>query len=435
MGRPAPLPDETAPASAAHNHLFALRGHDALLGRLQALERTPLATFLRHVATTVPFFEGVVSPRRTSVRGVAPASRSLVRGERTRFLSSRFLEDAEHLIARTNGTLGPSLPVSFDAAGFYDFNYFALYRIMASRAGLLETLMRGEVGLVLVSDDPRHKRYTVRLPLCGDAQMRRLPLGRGEDEDSAVVRYLRERRVPILHGKPHTLLDLARLDERLGGRRLRPRALITAGECLYASDRARLIEWYGCEPIDAYISSEGGLIALGCPAGRCLHVLDDRVHAEVLRDDGTMASSGRGELVFTNMMNWGQAFVRYRQSDRVSLAHHCVCGYRGPTLTALVGREAEWFDMPGGIRIHTHRLAEMLDQPEVQQFEVRQDANRHLIVRWIPSPGRDAGATARTLTERLHSIAIGAFDLRQVNRITPPAGKQRRFIPQDPSAC
>lgn len=160
------LADETARGSVEHNHLFALRGHLALLDRLRALRRKPLAAFLRHVIANVPHYAGLKP--RTTLRGLPVVTRAMMRADRARFLSRGFEDDTARFLARTNGTLSPSLPVSFDTAAFYDFNYFSLYRIVTARPGLAEALERDRVGIVLISDDPDQPRYTVRMPLLGD---------------------------------------------------------------------------------------------------------------------------------------------------------------------------------------------------------------------------------------------------------------------------
>jgi len=425
------LEDETPADSYARNLALALRGHDALKARLEALGDAPVARYLHHVVSTVPYYRQRHSRPARSVRPFEMVQRECMRALLDDFRSDCYRQDCETLVIQTNGTLSPALKVAFDLAGFYEAIYFSFARIIETRPRLWDVLESGSTSVVLVSDDPDQLRFTSCVPSLRFSLMRRLPLYRSDANEEAVVDYLRANRVPILYGKPHTLLRLADLDERLsrGSQRIRPQMLLVAGENLYDSDRVRLTEWFGVEIINAYTSSEGGLIAVDCPRQRNLHVQSDRLIVEVLKPDGTLGGQGTGELVITNLMNWGQAFVRYRQDDIVTLSRgRCPCGFSGPTISKLSGRDAEEFDVPGIGKVTATSLSQLFADHGLRQYEVAQEQGGILSIRWIASAGTDVRATQRRLTGRLRKSLGKSFTLTRVSDITVPGGKLRRFV-------
>jgi phenylacetate-coenzyme A ligase PaaK-like adenylate-forming protein len=211
--------------------------------------------------------------------------------------------------------------------------------------------------------------------------------------------------------------------------RLRPRALIVSGENLYDSDRAWLEEWYGCPIINAYLSTEAGLIGVDCVHGRDFHVPTDRLVVEVLLADGTLAAEGSGELVITNVTNWAQPFVRYRQSDQVTLHRGtCACGFTGPTVSALCGRDAAMLEVKDVGPVATARLEPILTRPEIRQYEVARYPDGLVVVRYILARGCAEAPLAAALSDALRPILGGSFTLTRTDEITAWGGKLRHFV-------
>jgi phenylacetate-CoA ligase len=420
------LKDETPQGSFERNLAVALKGREAFRERLAALGGRPLERLLAHVTSTVPYYQEYPP----SLQAFETIDRSVMQAKRSLFLSAPYREIGEALSVKTNGTLSTQLRVAFDLAAYFDVNYFAFSRILDTRPELWDALTPEGLAIYLISDDPEQLRLTACMVALRGALMRRLPLGRGDAEDRTTLRQVRERPASILYGKPRALLQIAELDaEEPGGPPIRPRALLTAGENLYDSDRARLVGAFGCDVLNAYTSSEGGLIAVDCPHGPGFHVQTDRLLAEVLTPGGALSPEGSGELVITNFVNWAQAFVRYRQGDQVTVRHgRCGCGFDGPTIVKLSGRDATHLRVRGIGPVETSALEPVLTRPDVKQYEVRQEEGGTLAVRWIPAGRADEEAVARALDGGLRAVVGDAFTLSRVDTITEPGGKLRRFV-------
>lgn len=418
------LADELPPGAFEHTVALALKGHQALLARLDELGDDPLRAFLDHVQRTVPYHRG----RGDQLADYPVVDRTLVRERRAEFLSDSHAGDVERLWARTNGTLSTPLVVGFDVASDYELYQFLHARMAVSRPGLREALVSGEVGIHYVSDIPEDPRLTAYLAALGGVLLRRLQFGRGPEQDVASVETLRAG-TTILYGKPHTLLRVAELDRRTGGGRIRPRIIGVSGASLYPDVRAHLEAWFGCSIINAYVATESGPIAIDCEHGTGMHVLADRVVVEVLQPDGRLVDEGTGEVVVTNVMNWAHPFVRYRLGDVATVRSlACPCGHDGPTIVELPGREVASYQVTGVGQVEAATLEPILLRPEVKQFEVAEPEPGRLLIRWIAADGIDAEATERTLAGQLGAVLSDGYELCRVLRITIDGGKALRFV-------
>ena len=428
------LPDEVPPGEMQGNLALALGAADAWRERRERA-RTPefRAEFLDHAVRTVPLYRDAVASTSgpLSLDRFPVVARTDLRSNGDPLRSDEWNGLRPELRAYTNGTVAPQLRVSFDPPSWYDFNY-GTYDAVAQRVPHLpDTVVPGRPGVYLVTDMPYAERASVLLPTLRLALFRRLPIARGPAEDAAVAEYLRAADPPLLYGKPSTLIELMERDTALGGGGIRARTILVSGESLYEEDRAKIEAWSGGRIYNAYISTEGGLIALECEHRTGLHVREDRVRLEVLRADGSIAPEGTGDVLLTNFFNWAHVFVRYRLGDRVTLQPtECACGFRGMNVARLWGRDLESYETPGG-RIDTPSLAEAFAPADVKQYQVVQTPGGRLSIRWIPlaTDVREiAGATERirgALAARLDGVA---FDLVPVRRIMRPGGKLRRFL-------
>src|SRR5260370_9139656 len=219
------------------------------------------------------------------------------------------------------------------------------------------------------------------------ATFRLLPIGRGEHDDCATLNYLRSARFPLLHGKPRSLLELAELDARTAspGPQIDAAAILVSGESLHEDDRSRLESWFRCRVYNAYIATEGGLIALECPLRTGLHIRRTLVRLEALDNWGDPRAEGSGELLLTNLANWGTAFVRYRTGDKGTIRHvSCRCGFEGPTLVEFPARDAQDFELANG-RCATLDLNGVFVNLPFTAFQIIQRNHTHFTVRWSPA--------------------------------------------------
>jgi phenylacetate-coenzyme A ligase PaaK-like adenylate-forming protein len=419
--------DRSELAISVESMLVGLDAWNAHLDRLDRLGRD--LALLDHAVSTVPFYQRLPGPAAgwTWLDELPIVSRDQVAESPDEFVSRAL---AERFIAKTSGTTSTPLTGIFDQAAWYDLTQDVYARVFEAIPELHGTARSGAPAVTLVCNELNRPNTSVLLvPLAG-AVFRRRVLGRGRASDEAVIDELRDSGCPLLYGKANYLLDLRRA-ERLRGsaERARPRAILVSGEKLFEDDRARLEDWFGCRVYDAYVSVEGGLIALGCATTRALHVQSDRVALGVFNGRDS-EPTGDGELVLTSYTNFAMPFIRYRTGDGAVLADRCACGHVGPTIMEMRGREAAWLDLPDR-RVRAGSLDRVLVRPEVEAFELVQLAPGRFRLSWVAArdgtPDAPGASVGRALDQALAAALPGASaEVVQVASVVKPGGKARR---------
>lgn len=149
--------------------------------------------------------------------------------------------------------------------------------------------------------------------------------------------------------------DLARFVNARGARRWPDLNVICAAERLFPSDREAIVSAFGPNVFETYGSREVMLVAAECEAHDGLHVSMENLLVEVVvRENGRerpAAKGETGELVITDLHNYGMPFVRYACGDlAVSRGREgCPCGRNLERIGPVEGRVSETLlDADGG---------------------------------------------------------------------------------------
>lgn len=424
------LDDETSPMDRKVNLALALEAYPAWVDRLQQPQLKE--SFIRECAQSVPYYSALPGDRR-DVKSLPVVDKQLHLVRRDAFTNTGFADGRlRRLSTHTNGTLGPSLRVFLDLPSFFDSEHASFLRFVSVLPGVRPLLAAGEPSVFVVSDSPRDLRSSVIMPMLNGTLLRRLVISRDPRSDAAAVECLRSSQIALVHGKPSVLLRLADLDaEHPGGQHIAPEGVVCSGENLYPDDRDRLSSWYGCSVLNAYATSEAGLVAFECEQRNVLHVLSDHLTVEVLQQSGSLDNTGTGELVMTNAVNWRQAFIRYRVGDVAHIIlERCPCGHEGQSIDFLPGRERLAYDQSGA-RIRSADIAAAIGsvEPAVKQFQIAQELDSGIVVSWISKEHSDHDRAAVALQTQLRDhFPRLRFELRRVASINGPGGKLRRFL-------
>jgi phenylacetate-CoA ligase len=392
-----------------------------------------LEAFLRQVVSQTPFYRRAIS---SVSRGLALAdfpivSKAEIVAEYAAFIADSYATESWKAFKPTSGSTGSPLIVWFDLPAFYEMNYVTYRRVADRWPGFAEQLRVGQVSAVQVTDDPSTwPGSTVLPPLKFTRLVRQVFNLPGVDFDF-VARRLNGMGPPLVCGLATSLIAYSELEGESSVDRIRPRGLFVSGETLHSASRARLTKRYSAPLLNAYVSSEGGLVALECALGR-MHVAD-HARVEVVTNAGVVASEGEGELLVTNLMSWAMPFVRYRTGDHGVLRYgECACGFRGVDIARLYGRDAARFKVPTG-SVDTSRLDQALGRPEVKDFQVRQETSDRFAVRWVSG---DPVATANEVEAALAAAfqaEAGPVDIVfcRERSLRAAGEKIRRYVTED----
>ena len=169
------------------------------------------------------------------------------------------------------------------------------------------------------------------------------------------------------------------------------KGIITTGEPLYPSQRKMISQAFNCSVFDSYRCREVGPIAQECSCHDGLHINAENMIVEILPcEDLKTTSSCPGEIVITDLLNYGMPFIRYRMGDLAQLDNRpCECGRGLPRLYNIQGRTADLFYSPQGKRIAAGSLVLYLvdEAPgSLGQVQIVQDCIDHITIRLTTDP-------------------------------------------------
>ena len=119
--------------------------------------------------------------------------------------------------------------------------------------------------------------------------------------------------------------------------------VICGAEAVLPGDRAVLARAFGPAIFETYGSRETMLIAAECEAHDGMHIQEENLVVEVISDRRAVARGEPGDVVVTDLHNFGMPMIRYVNGDVAILSESgiCACG-RGLARVARVdGRRAD----------------------------------------------------------------------------------------------
>jgi phenylacetate-CoA ligase len=214
---------------------------------------------------------------------------------------------------------------------------------------------------------------------------------RSDVDLEAVARELRRAPPRVLLCFSQAGADLARFVNARRARRWPDINVICAAERLLPSDRAAIAEAFGPNVFETYGSREMMLIAAECEAHDGLHVSMENLVVEiVVRDNGRErpAEDGEtGEIVVTDLHNYGMPFIRYATGDlAVSRGRaRCPCGRNLVRIGRIEGRVTETLVAGDGGRVSglLFAVAMVAIGQALQAYQVVQHRDRSVTVRVV----------------------------------------------------
>jgi phenylacetate-CoA ligase len=156
-------------------------------------------------------------------------------------------------------------------------------------------------------------------------------------------------RPSVIYGYPSALTELGRFIEDEGLEPIRVRRIITTAERLSSAYRRQLGRMFGGEVYDLYATREYGCIGFECRMHEGFHIDVGSVFVEILDGERPVIAGESGEIVITDLLNYGMPFIRSRSGDLgVLAAEPCDCGSPLPLLKGLDGRSSDVVYRPDG---------------------------------------------------------------------------------------
>jgi len=167
------------------------------------------------------------------------------------------------------------------------------------------------------------------------------------------------------------------------------KAVISTGEPLYPHQREILEQAYKCKVYNLYAAREVGTIAAECKEHKELHVAMDSLALEVTKDNRQLSVGEDGELLITDLLNYGFPMIRYEINDRARMLDKtCECGLPFPLMENVVGRTVDTFLDSEGNRVATIVFAMHLvhDSPPPGKIQIIQNTVTDFTIRLTIAP-------------------------------------------------
>ena len=197
-----------------------------------------------------------------------------------------------------------------------------------------------------------------------------------EETAPRILKRLNRHRPDVLVAYTNPLYVFARWLDEQGLKPLSPRSIVVGAEKLYDFQRELIQQVFDAPVFETYGSREVMLIGSECDRHEGLHLTMENLLVEVLDDDGfPTPDNEEGNVVITDLTNYGMPFVRYANGDRaVAGWGTCSCGRGLPLLHKVVGRQLDVLQTPDGRRIPGEFFPHLMkDFPAVRHFQVVQD--------------------------------------------------------------
>lgn len=237
----------------------------------------------------------------------------------------------------------------------------------------------------------------------------------------------------FLRGYSSSMSVFASFVSQNKGFKIRPRAIFTSAGNLLPHYRRVIEAAFDCRVHDYYASVEMSHIAAQCGMHEGLHVSEENVIVEVIKD-GEPASPGEiGKIIVTNLHSYAMPFIRYDIGDMGKIyADTCACK-RELSLLKPTGRTYEYFVNSDGSFTTLHDLQTIFEELPIQDFQVVQDGYNDIVIKIVPERGF-AEADSEFILKHIKSHGVAKVHVQLVDSIQiEKSGKIRHVISKLPS--
>lgn len=192
--------------------------------------------------------------------------------------------------------------------------------------------------------------------------------------------------------------------------KFKPKSIITAAEALHDFQRILIEDVFGCKIYHTYGSREFMLIASECEQHAGLHINIENIFLEIVKADGSQAAPGEiGEIVITDLHNYGMPFIRYKIGDLGILSDkECPCGRGLPLLEKVVGRSLDMLKTPDGRFVPGEFFPHLLKEfQEIEQFQVVQNKFATLDIYLVMRAGQSLNPHSQSALEQEIAKVMG----------------------------
>ena len=198
------------------------------------------------------------------------------------------------------------------------------------------------------------------------------------------IEFIRKYKPKAIRGYSSSIYLLAKAMKEYGIYDIQPHAIITHGEMLSGEMRQTIEKQFSCKVFDGY-GGEGMLIAMQCGEYDGYHLTAENLVVEFIKQNEHVSTGELGEIVLTDLTNYGMPFIRYKIGDVGKPSDDtCSCGRGLPLMQSIEGRVPDMIITPSGKVLIVHFFTGLFEHIEgVDQFQILQEKSDELIIRLV----------------------------------------------------
>jgi phenylacetate-CoA ligase len=199
---------------------------------------------------------------------------------------------------------------------------------------------------------------------------------------------LRKYKPEFISGFPSALEVMVKYFAEAGiPRPVNPKNIFTQSEEIYPWQRKRIREYFGCEIYDWYGMEERVVCASECEEHSGHHIFAEHSIVEFIKD-GKWVSGEEGEIIATDLENYGMPMIRYQTGDLgQAVLEKCRCGRGLPLMKLIGGRERSFAVTKEGGYIPVSIVDIPKATEHVEQFQFVQKERGTLILKVVRKEG------------------------------------------------
>ncbi len=256
---------------------------------------------------------------------------------------------------------------------------------------------------------------------------------RGEADLDAVIALLRRSPPEVIVSFSQAVADLARHVVARGARDWPDIRVLCAAERLFPEDRAAIVRAFGPHVFETYGSREVMLIAAECEAHAGMHLSMENLLVEIIvrgepSGDRPARPGETGDVIVTDLHNYGMPFIRYATGDMATLGEdtRCACGRTLPRIASVDGRSTETFRDARGGRVNGLLMSSLVLAlgDRVRAFQLVQHRDAAITIRLVmPSlPPNDEALLVRDVRRYVGELPIRVECVAEIP--LSPSGKR-----------
>ncbi|VAX36130.1 Coenzyme F390 synthetase [hydrothermal vent metagenome] len=212
-----------------------------------------------------------------------------------------------------------------------------------------------------------------------------------------------------------------------------PQSMIVGAEKLHDFQRELIEDVFQAPLFETYGSREFMLIGAECEQHTGLHLSIDNLLVEIVDNDGNPTPDGEeGNVVITDLYNYGMPFIRYINGDRAIAGFEmCECGRGLPLLKKVTGRQLDILETPDGRKIPGEFFPHLMKEFKgIRRFQVLQSLLEKITIKLVIDDSFGETERAMLLTEIIEVAGTEVeIDLQIVEEIPlTKAGKHRVVV-------